>query len=94
MLTQPIKVTPITGAVRKTANCSSRVNRLVELNVMAQVKNPANTSIIQKAWRSRSGFSALHGWVYDINDGICKSLVMTQSPDDLDSALRYQFTDS
>jgi len=72
-------------------NETDRVNRLVELNVMAQVKNLANTSIIQKAWRSRSGFPALHGWVYDINTGLCKSLVMTRSADDLDSEHRYKF---
>jgi carbonic anhydrase len=70
---------------------TDRVNRLVELNVMAQVKNLANTSIIQKAWKERSGLPALHGWVYDINTGLCKSLVMTRSPDDLDSAHRYRF---
>jgi carbonic anhydrase len=70
---------------------TDRVNRLVELNVMAQVKNLANTSIIQKAWKERSSIPTLHGWVYDINTGLCKSLVMTRSPDDLDSAHRYRF---
>jgi carbonic anhydrase len=70
---------------------TDRVNRLVELNVMAQVKNLANTSIIQKAWSDRPGYPALHGWVYDINTGLCKTIVMTRSPDDLDSAHRYDF---
>jgi carbonic anhydrase len=70
---------------------SERVNRLVELNVMAQVKNLASTSIIQKAWKERSGFPALHGWVYDINTGLCKSMAMIQSADELDVAHRYTF---
>ena len=70
---------------------TDRVNRLVELNVMAQVKNLANTSIIQKAWNTRPGLPALHGWVYDINTGFCKSLVMTRSADDLGTEHRYKF---
>jgi carbonic anhydrase len=70
---------------------SERVNRLVELNVMAQVKNLASTSIIQKSWKERGGFPALHGWVYDINTGLCKSMAMIQSVDELDVAHRYTF---
>ena len=70
---------------------SDKVNRLVELNVMAQVKNLASTSIIQKAWNERQGFPALHGWVYDINTGLCKSIITIQSSNDLDSSHRYTF---
>jgi carbonic anhydrase len=61
------------------------------LNVMAQVKNLASTSIIQKSWKERGGFPALHGWVYDINTGLCKSMAMIQSVDELDVAHRYTF---
>ena len=70
---------------------TDRVNRLVELNVMAQVKNLAHTSVIQKAWSNRPGYPALHGWVYDINTGLCKSIVMTRSSEELDAAHRYEF---
>jgi carbonic anhydrase len=70
---------------------SERVNRLVELNVMNQVKNLANTSIIQKAWKNRPGYPALHGWVYDINTGLIKQIAMTRSEVDVDSAHRYTF---
>jgi len=70
---------------------SERVNRLVELNVMNQVKNLANTSIIQKAWKNRPGYPALHGWVYDINTGLIKQIAMTRSEEDVDSAHRYTF---
>ena len=45
-----------------------RVNRMVELNVKAQVEKLAKTSIIQKAWKER-GAPVLHGWVYGLADG-------------------------
>jgi len=70
---------------------TERVNRLVELNVMNQVKNLANTSIIQKAWKKRPGYPALHGWVYDINTGLIKQIAMTRSEEDVDAAHRYTF---
>jgi carbonic anhydrase len=48
-----------------------RVNKLIELNVQEQVMNLAKTSIIQKAWKDRNG-PDLHGWVYDLHDGMIK----------------------
>ena len=46
-----------------------RTNRLTELNVVEQVQRLAKTSIIQRAWKERSG-PDLHGWVYGLKDGI------------------------
>src|SRR5690606_32590642 len=43
-------------------NMEQRVDRLVELNVIEQVKNLARKSSIQRAWRA-SGYPHLHGWV-------------------------------
>ena len=43
-------------------------NRLVELNVMEQVKHLARTSIIQRAWKNTKT-PHLHGWVYGLKDG-------------------------
>lgn len=48
-----------------------KANRLVELNVQEQVLNLAKTSIIQKAWKNTQ-LPHLHGWVYDLHDGIIK----------------------
>jgi carbonic anhydrase len=42
---------------------------LTELNVKEQVFNLAKTSIIQNAWK-RNNSPHLHGWVYDLRDGI------------------------
>jgi carbonic anhydrase len=43
--------------------------RLTQLNVKEQVLNLAKTSIIQNAWK-RDKIPHLHGWVYDLRDGI------------------------
>jgi carbonic anhydrase len=51
-----------------------RVDRLVELNVMEQLNNLAETSIVQTAWAKRKG-PDLHGWVYDLHNGIIKTLL-------------------
>jgi len=50
-----------------------RVNRLCELNVMAQVRNVAHTTIVQTAWRTGRPL-AIHGWVYSLRDGLVKDL--------------------
>ena len=42
---------------------------LTRLNVKEQVMNLAKTSIIQNAWKSDQ-IPHLHGWVYDLRDGI------------------------
>ncbi|HZW71365.1 MAG TPA: carbonic anhydrase [Hanamia sp.] len=42
---------------------------LTRLNVKEQVMNLAKTSIIQKSWKKKR-LPHLHGWVYDLRDGI------------------------
>lgn len=65
-----------------------KVNRLVELNVQEQVLNLAKTSIIQRAWKYEKQ-PYLHGWVYDLHDGIIKP-VSEMGPDDhLDELYEY-----
>lgn len=49
-----------------------RANRLVELNVIEQVRNLAKTTIVQKAWQKRE--LAIHGWVYGFNNGLITDL--------------------
>ncbi len=52
----------------------ARTNCLVELNVKEQLYNLANTSIIQQCW-AKNKRPALHGWVYDMNDGVIKPII-------------------
>lgn len=67
---------------------NDRVNRLVELSVIEQVKNLKHTSIIQGAWKNLNT-PHLHGWVYDLNTGLIKQLVTVAPGDDINPAYRY-----
>lgn len=53
-----------------------RFNRFVELNVVEQVLDLGKTSIVQTAWESGQAVH-VHGWVYDIHDGLIKDLDIT-----------------
>lgn len=57
-----------------------RFRRLVELNVREQVYKLCMTSVIQKSWHFESALH-VHGWVYDIRDGIIKDLNIDVSKD-------------
>ncbi|MEH6446541.1 MAG: carbonate dehydratase [Oceanospirillaceae bacterium] len=50
-----------------------KVNLLCELNVIEQVTNVCNTTIVQKAWKNGVPLS-VHSWVYSIENGIIKDL--------------------
>ncbi|MFI5202128.1 MAG: carbonic anhydrase, partial [Candidatus Kapaibacterium sp.] len=50
-----------------------KVDRLCELNVIEQVQNVANTTIVQEAWR-RGQNVTVHGWIYGIKDGMLRDL--------------------
>lgn len=67
---------------------NDRVNRLVELSVIEQVKNLKHTSIIQGAWKNLQT-PHLHGWVYDLNTGLLKQLVTVAPGDEINPAYRY-----
>jgi carbonic anhydrase len=49
-------------------NEQKRSERLVELNVVEQVSNLVQTTIVRDAW-DRGQELTVHGWVYGINDG-------------------------
>ncbi len=51
---------------------------LCELNVIEQVTNVCQTSIVQNAWR-RGQELHVHGWVYGIDNGLIKDLDVTVS---------------
>ncbi|HXH29894.1 MAG TPA: carbonic anhydrase [Bacteriovoracaceae bacterium] len=67
-----------------------QVNRLVEINVVEQVKNLAHTSIVQRAWKERNAPS-IHGWVYNLNTGILDQVITIDPGSPIDSAYRYDF---
>lgn len=57
-----------------------REDRFVELNVIEQVYDLGKTSIIQNAWEKRGGLY-VHGWVYDIANGVIKDLKVSMHDD-------------
>ena len=72
------------------SNIDKRGERLVELNVIEQVKNLAKTSVIQEAW-ANSEFPIIHGLVYDLKDGILKELnVKMREQEDIHAIYRYE----
>ena len=62
----------------RIADANERMRRLVELNVIEQVRNLAKTNIIQNAMRGDDP-PILHGLVYDIADGVLKDLEVDNS---------------
>lgn len=51
-------------------------NRLCELNVIEQVLNVCQTTIVRDAWQ-RGQELAVHGWIYSLADGLLHDLQMT-----------------
>jgi len=69
---------------------NARVDRLCELNVAAQVRNVAVTSIVQDAW-ARGQAVAVHGWIYALEDGHLRDLDCSHSRvDDLAAPFRFE----
>lgn len=69
-----------------------RVDRLVELNIKTQVMNLAKTGIIQRAWHDNQR-PMLHGWVYDLKDGILEKLIEVEPNTPLDPVYQYDIED-
>ncbi len=69
-------------------NDERRVNKLVDLNVIEQTHNVSKTSIVQQAWLNGEG-PHLHGWVYDLGDGLLKSLIHIKPGDPIDPIYRF-----
>lgn len=74
--------------LNKIKDDKKRLDRLVELNVIAQVYDLAKTSIVQKSWKHESGLE-IHGWVYGLDNGLIKDLKVTmKSVEHLDDIFR------
>ena len=53
-----------------------RLDRLCELNVIEQVANVCQTTIMRDAWESGQDV-AVHGWIYGLKDGLLRDLNVT-----------------
>ena len=59
----------------------ARIARLCELNVIEQVRHVCETTIVQDAWRASQAI-AVHGWIYDVRDGLLRDLDCTVDSSD------------
>lgn len=55
-----------------------KFNRLCELNVVEQVRNICDTTIVQDAWKNGASLS-VHGMIYSLRNGILKDLKVSVS---------------
>ncbi|HET7729309.1 MAG TPA: carbonate dehydratase [Usitatibacter sp.] len=75
-------------AVAALADPARQADRLCELNVIEQVANVCQTSIVLDAWERGQSLS-VHGWIYGLKDGLIRDLRTTVSaPDEAASAYR------
>lgn len=59
------------------AACQAEISdRLCELNVIEQVANVCQTTIACDAWERRQEL-AVHGWIYDLRDGLLRDMNAT-----------------
>ena len=59
-------------------NEQERYNKVCELNVLEQVKNVSETTIVQNAWKNNANLT-IHGWIYCIGDGILHDLCIDKN---------------
>jgi carbonic anhydrase len=64
--------------VARLPDLPQRIDRLCEINVIEQVVNVCQTTIVQDAW-DRGQELAVHGWVYGLEDGLIRDLRTTAS---------------
>lgn len=68
-----------------------RWDRFVELNVIEQVYDLAETSIVQNVWKNNEKLT-LHGWAYGIGSGLVNDLkVDVRSTKDLEDVFKLKF---
>ena len=62
--------------LNSSGDTSAIGRRLCELNVIEQVLNVCQTTIVQDAWQ-RSQELAVHGWIYALDNGVLRDLNTT-----------------
>lgn len=63
-----------------------RYDRLCELNVVEQVMNVCQTTIVEDAWQ-RNQELAVHGWIYRLQDGLLRDLdICITRPEEVEDA--------
>ena len=74
----------------KIDNITERHARLVELNIFEQIHNLAKTTIVQRAWHEKRTLT-LHGWVYQLHNGMLKPLTTMDGGSRIEDIYMYNF---
>ncbi len=64
--------------LQAVADPQKRTDRLCEINVVSQVYNVCNTTLVQKAWAKGQELT-VHGWIYSIEDGLLRDMKVSIS---------------
>ena len=62
-----------TATIDTLPDVEDRARRLCELNVIEQASHVCETTIVQDAW-ARGQALTVHGWIYDLRDGLLRDL--------------------
>jgi carbonic anhydrase len=57
---------------------AEQMNRLCELNVIEQVINVCQTTLVRDAWERKQDLT-VHGWIYGLRDGLIRDLGISVS---------------
>jgi len=75
--------------IDSVADEQGRWDRLVEINVRAQVCTLAKTAIIRRAWQRQPG-PEIHGWVYNLRTGFLNELVSMHAEAKADNVYPFE----
>jgi carbonic anhydrase len=64
------------AALNRIPDIARRADKLCELNVIEQVLNVCETTVLQAAW-DRGQKIEVHGWIYSLHDGLLRDLGAT-----------------
>lgn len=74
--------------IRALYHESHQIDRLCELNVIEQVHNVCQSTIVRDAW-DRGQALSVHGWIYGLNNGLLRDLGVT-AQNRKEAAERYE----
>ncbi len=72
------QITGLAGELQPIQSDDARHRRLCELNVREQVHHISQCTSVQDAW-ARQQPLAVHGWIYDLQDGLLRDLDCTRT---------------
>lgn len=74
----------------QAGSLAAQSDKLVEINILEQLRNLMKTNIIQKAWHEERR-PTLHGWVYGLSDGLIKSLYTIEPGSQIEDIYKLDF---